>query len=154
MPLPLQLYPPNSAVTARHTVMRQCYRRRVAPPAPPPSPTYAQWHGGATIAASHHPPLCCIPLSLCFTPTAAESELGRSNSTMGQTVHSGVARWRFHTTSREEDLLHKKIIMLEPDGQEHKAHMNTRKLISFGAAQLDNFFRVYCFVYIDILQGT
>jgi hypothetical protein len=42
--------------------------------------------------------------------------------------------------------------MLEPDGQEHKTHLNISELISFGAAKLDNFFRFYYFVYIDILQ--
>jgi hypothetical protein len=42
--------------------------------------------------------------------------------------------------------------MLEPDGQEHKTHVNTMEPISFDAAQLDSFYGFYCFVYIDLLQ--
>jgi hypothetical protein len=40
---------------------------------------------------------------------------------------------------------------IELFGQEHKTHVNTRKPILFVAAQLDNFFEFYCFVYIDLL---
>jgi hypothetical protein len=42
--------------------------------------------------------------------------------------------------------------LLEPNDKEHKTYTNIMESISLGATKLDNFFRLYYFVYIYLLH--